>query len=96
MSIVNGLLIPTGQFCTVTFVTKNGDIRKLNGRTGVTKYNKTSKPHNGFDKYFLVYTRNGSKFFDSPKLVAKDKIIGIKAHGIRAEKNNDSIYSHNV
>jgi hypothetical protein len=97
MSIVNGLLIPTGQFCSVTFITKAGDIRKVNGRTGVNKYSKgTAKSTVNHDKFFLVYTRSGSKFFDAPRAIDKAKIISIKAHGIRAEKNKDSIYCHNV
>jgi hypothetical protein len=98
MAIVSNTLVSTGCFCTVTFLTNDGEVRTINGRTGVKKYLKgTGKRTEATNNnYFLVYTRNGSRSFDAPRNIAKNRIISIRAHGIRAEKNNNSIYAHNV
>ena len=93
MSIVNNQLVPTGRFVTVTFVTNDGTIRKLNGRTGVNKYSKNNVV-NDDSKYFLIYTRSGSRLFDAPRSVSKSTILSIKASGISAEKNPSSVYSN--
>ena len=95
---VSGFLVTTGQFCTVTFLTKTGEVRTLNGRTGVHKYTKgTGKRSNlTAQKYILLYTRNGTPKFDAPKNIARDRIIGFKAHGINAGKNYNSTYAKNV
>lgn len=95
MSKVSNMLATTGQFCTVTFITSKGEIRTINGRTGVLKYikgtGKRSVATN--NKYLLIWTRNGSARFDAPRNVNRNSIVSIKAHGIKAEKNNNSIYS---
>lgn len=96
MANINSVLVPTGKFVTVEFITKAGEYRKYNGRTGVTKYLKHGKSTVDHTKYFVLYVRSGSKLFDSVKLVARDKITGIKASGIVAKRNNDSEYTHNV
>jgi len=98
MAIVSNSLVSTGNFCTVTFLTNDGEVRTINGRTGVKKYLKGTgkRTETTNSKYFLVYTRNGSPKFDAPRNIAKNRIISIKAHGIRAEKNNNSPYAHNV
>ena len=95
---VSGLLVTTGMFCTVTFVTKSGEIRTLNGRTGVHKYTTGKGKRSALtaQKYILLYTRNGTPKFDDPKNIARDKIIGFKAHGINAGKNINSTYAKNV
>ena len=92
-NIVNGSLVPTGKFVTITFFTKSGDIRKLNGRTGVNKYSKGGKPTVDLSKFFIVYTRKGSIKFDAPRVVNKNSIISIRASGIKAEKNVESAYA---
>ena len=99
MAKISNSLVSTGNFCTVTFLTNDGEVRTINGRTGVKKYIKgtgTPRTASTNDKYFLVYTRNGSRSFDAPRNIAKNRIISIKAHGIRAEKNSNSPYAHNV
>ena len=95
MSKVSNQLASTGNFCTVTFVTSKGDIRTINGRTGVKKYVKgTGKRTAATDnKYLLIWTRDGSPAFNAPKNVARDRIVSIKAHGIKCEKNSHSSYS---
>ena len=88
----------TGQFCTVTFVKNNGEVKTINGRTGVKKYIKGtgSRSVETSNKYLLVWTRNGSRKFDAARNIAKDRIISIKAHGVKAQRNDYSDYPHNV
>ena len=91
-------LAATGQFCTVTFIKENGEIRTINGRTGVKKYIKGTgeRSKETQAKYLLVWTRNGSRRFDAPRNIARDRIISIKAHGVLAKKNNLSEYAQYV
>jgi len=98
MAIVSNSLVSTGNFCTVTFLTNDGEVRTINGRTGVKKYIKgTGKRTEATNsKYFLVYTRSGSRAFNAPRNIARNRIISIRAHGIMAEKNDNSPYAHNV
>lgn len=98
MAKISSSLVSTGQFCTVTFITNSGELRTLNGRTGVTKYikgtgNRTAQTN---DKYLLLYTRNGSNKFDAPRNISRVSIVSVKAHGIRAGKNDNSIYAKTV
>ena len=88
----------TGQFCTVEFITKSGEVRKLNGRTNVGKYIKgTGKRSDATaEKYLLIWTRKGSRKFDAARNVDKSQIVSIKAHGVTMEMNNDSIYRQTV
>lgn len=90
-------LASTGQFCTVTFVKENGEIRTINGRTGVKKYLKGGhRSAKAEALYLLIWTRNGSSKFDAPRNIARDRIVSIKAHGVLAKKNNFSEYAQYV
>ena len=98
MAKISSSLVSTGQFCTVTFLTVSGEVRTVNGRTGVTKYLKGTGKRTAQtnDKYLLLYTRNGSNKFDAPKNISRVNIISVKAHGIKAGKNSDSVYAKTV
>lgn len=98
MAKFSNQMIEGGQFCTVTFVTNSGEIRTINGRTGVKKYIKGTgeRSKETQAKYLLVWTRNGSRRFDAARNIARDRIIGIKAHGVLAKKNNFSEYAQYV
>lgn len=93
MAKISSSLVSTGQFCTAL-----GEIHTVNGRTGVKKYltgtGKRSQATN--DKYLLLYTRNGSRSFDAPRNISRVNIISVKAHGIKAGKNSDSVYARTV
>ena len=91
-------LATTGQFCTVEFITKSGEVRKINGRANVRKYIKgTGKRSDATaEKYLLIWTRKGSRKFDAARNVDKSQIVSIKAHGVTMEMNNDSIYRQTV
>lgn len=96
MSKVNSILVPSGKFVTVTFVTNKGETRKINGRTGVRKYSKGKPATVPNDKYFTIYTRNGSKAFDAIRSINKNTIVDIKAEGIAVSKNKNSVYAKAV
>lgn len=98
MSKISSFLVSGGQFCTVTFVTASGELRTVNGRTGVKKYlkNTGNRSQATNDKYLLLYTRNGSNKFDAPRNISRVNIISVKAHGIKAGKNSDSVYARTV
>lgn len=91
-------MIEGGQFCTVTFVTKSGEIRTINGRTGVKKYIKGTgdRSKETVSKYLLVWTRNGSRRFDAARNIARDRIVEFKAHGVIGKRNKFSDYPNNV
>jgi len=103
MSKISSSLVQTGQFCTVTFITNSGEIRTINGRTGVKKYQngvakyKTAEQVAQTERdYLLIYTRCGSVRFDAPRNINRLNIISVKAHGIKAQKNAASDYATNV
>lgn len=91
-------LAATGQFCTVEFITKSGEVRKINGRSNVVKYLKgTGKRSDATaEKYLLIWTRKGSPKFDAARNVDKANIVSIKAHGVTMHMNNDSPYRRTV
>ena len=91
-------LAATGQFCTVEFITKSGEVRKLNGRTNVGKYIKGTgkRSDTTAEKYLLIWTRKGSRKFDAARNVDKSQIVSIKAHGVEMQMNNDSAYRQTV
>ena len=91
-------LASTGKFCTVEFIKSDGTIRKINGRSNVQKYLKGGAERNEKTKsqYLLIWTRNGSRRFDAVQNIARDRIISIRAHGIKMHMNNASQYSQTV
>ena len=98
MAKLSSSLVQTGQFCTVTFLTNFGEIRTINGRTGVKKYHTgTGKRSAQTERdYLLIYTRCGSVRFDAPRNINRLNIISVKAHGIKAGKNPASNYATTV
>lgn len=91
-------LASTGQFCTVSFITKAGELRTINGRSNVTKYLKGTGKRTAetAEKYLLIWTRKGSRKFDAARNVDKSQIISIRAHGITMEMNHESFYRNTV
>jgi len=98
MSKVSQALVATGQFCTVTFIKNDGTVRTINGRTGVKKYVKGNgtRSQSTDNKYFLLWTREGSNKFNAPKNINRGSIVSVKAHGIAAQRNNQSVYADYV
>ena len=98
MAKIAHALAATGQFCTVEFITKSGEIRKLNGRANVSKYIKGTgkRTEATSEKYLLIWTRKDSRKFDAARNIDRSRIVSIKAHGVTMEMNNDSPYRQTV
>ena len=59
MNLVQAILKSSnGAFMTVTFKKKNGEMRTINGRSGVTKHLKGGVRTTDEAKYFLIYENN--------------------------------------
>lgn len=90
-------LIPSGKFVTVDFVTKSGELRKYNGRTGVKKYLKHATIGNAErGDYFILWVRRGGIKFDSVAMVHKRRIVKLSAGGVVLWQNKTSRYAKAV
>jgi len=63
-----------GRILTVTFVKKDGSIRKMNCRTGVTKFLKGGKRTTDPNKYIIVFDMQNNAY----RAVNKETILEIK------------------
>ena len=67
------LLNSNGKFLTVTFRKKDGTIRVMNCRLGVTKYLKGGSSTLNPDKYITVYDLQSKGY----RAISKDDILAI-------------------
>jgi len=74
-----------GKFMTVTFVKKDGSIRVLNGRLGVTKYLKGGKSTLDPNKYVTLYDVQSKGY----RAVNRDTIISVSIGGLLSFSNKD-------
>jgi hypothetical protein len=67
----------SGKFVTVTFYKKNGDIRVMNCRLGVTKHLKGGQATLDKEKFLIVYdmVKKGYRAID------KDSIVSVTMDG---------------
>lgn len=82
--------ITSGKFLTIRWVKKDGKVSTHSARFGVKKYlkNKNSVPKHDSEKYILVWCReSGGLRFNQPRLIARDKILAIKAEGYNVRVN---------
>jgi len=68
------LLNTNGKIVTVTFTKKDGSIRIMNCRLGVTKHLKGGESTLNPDKYITVYDLQSKGY----RAIAKDQILDIK------------------
>lgn len=90
------LNLEAGRFVTVEFIKADGSIRKINGRTGVSKYSNQSgivQSAASQKDYILLYTRSGSIRFDTPRHVARNRILSVRADGVEVYRNDKSAYA---
>lgn len=83
MNISNFIASSAGKFVTVTFLKKDGTIRKLNGRTGVVKHLKGGVSTVNTDKYFVLFDTVAQGY----RCVNKDTILGITCGGLTIINN---------
>ena len=77
------------KFFTVTFVKANGEIRKLNGRLGVTKHTVSGKTTDTHDDYLCVYDVDKKGYRNVNVNTIINVVCGDFAHAVLAGKNAD-------
>ena len=73
MNKVDRILNSNGKIFTVTFVKKDGTIRVLNGRLGVTKHLKGGNCTLDKDKFIIVYDLKSEGY----RAIDKDAILEV-------------------
>lgn len=73
MNKVERILNSNGKIFTVTFVKKDGSIRVLNGRLGVTKHLKGGVCTLDKDKFIIVYDLKSEGY----RSIDKDAILDV-------------------
>jgi hypothetical protein len=69
-----------GKMLTVSFIKKDGALRILNGRLGVTKYIKGSTLKKNSNDYITVYDVQNKGY----RSVSRDTIVAVRCNGIEA------------
>lgn len=87
MNISNFIASSAGKFITVTFLKKDGTIRKLNGRTGVVKHLKGGVSTVNTDKYFVLFDTVAQGY----RCVNKDTILGVTCNGLTIINNKAQV-----
>ena len=77
------------KFFTVTFVKANGEIRKLNGRLGVTKHTVSGKTTDTHDDYLCVYDVDKKGYRNVNVNTIINVVCGDFAISVLAGKNDD-------
>ena len=72
-----------GKFITVEFIKKDGSIRKLNGRTGVTKHLKGGKSTVDHSKFLVIYDTVSSGY----RCINKSTILSVSCNGLTIKNN---------
>lgn len=83
LSMSQFIALSAGKFITITFLKKDGTIRKLNGRTGVVKHLKGGVSTVNTDKYFVLFDTVAQGY----RCVNKDTILGITCGGLTIINN---------
>lgn len=85
----------SGKFLTVQFIKKNGEVRTVKARHGVKKYlRKGAVEKHDSTKYVLLWTKpEGSRIYNAPRLINRNKILCIKAEGYEVKTNINSKYA---
>jgi hypothetical protein len=83
MKISNFIAESKGKFITINFIKKDGTVRKLNGRIGVTKYLKNGTATVDLDKYLIVYDTLNAGY----RSVNKDTIVSVTIEGLTIHNN---------
>lgn len=83
LSMSQFIALSAGKFITVTFLKKDGTIRKLNGRINVTKYLKYGPYVADTGTGFCVYDVVNKGY----RTVNKDTILGVTCGGLTIINN---------
>lgn len=83
-SIIDFVQQSRGKFISVTFTKKDGTIRKLNGRLGVTKYLHGGKCTLN-DNFIILWDAKACGY----RAVNKDTILTVRSQGYIFTKGNN-------
>jgi hypothetical protein len=83
MKIADFIAKSNGKFITVAFIKKDGTVRNLNGRIGVTKHLKGGVSTVNTDKYLVVYDTLNAGY----RSVNKDTIVSVTCEGLTINNN---------
>jgi hypothetical protein len=83
MKIADFIAQSKGKFITVNFIKKDGTVRNLNGRIGVTKHLKGGVSTVNTDKYLVVYDTVAQGY----RSVNKDTIVSVTCEGLTINNN---------
>lgn len=78
------ITLESGKFVTVTWITKEGKIKRSNARSGITSTKKVK----GYDpeRHILLHGRKpGSRVFNQPLLISRKMIIDVRADGLKVQ-----------
>ena len=74
MNNIEKILASNGKIITVQFIKKDGSIRTLNGRIGVTKHLKGGECTLDKEKFIIMYDLKNNGY----RAINKDSIINVK------------------
>lgn len=83
MKIADFIAKSKGKFITVLFVKKDGTIRTLNGRIGVTKHLKGGISTVDYSKYLVVYDTINAGY----RSINRDAIVSVTCEGLTIKNN---------
>jgi hypothetical protein len=83
MKIADFIAQSKGKFITVNFIKKDGTVRNLNGRIGVTKHLKGGVSTVNTDQYLVVYDTVAQGY----RSVNKDTIVSVTCEGLTINNN---------
>lgn len=83
MKISDFIAQSKGKFITVSFIKKDGTVRSLNGRIGVTKHLKGGISTVNTDQYVVVYDTAAQGY----RSVNKDTIVSVTCEGLTINNN---------
>lgn len=84
MKITDFVAQSNGKFVTVEFIKKDGSIRKLNGRTGVTKHLKGGVSTINHDKFMVIYDTVAKGY----RCINKSTILSVSCNGLTIRNNS--------
>lgn len=83
MKISDFIAQSKGKFITVNFIKKDGTVRNLNGRIGVTKHLKGGVSTVNTDKYLVLFDMHTAGY----RCVNKDTIVSVTCEGLTINNN---------
>lgn len=82
-NIIDFITKSNGKFLTVEFIKKDGTLRTMNGRTGVTKHLKGGVSTIDHSKYLVLFDTQASGY----RCINKDTIVSVKCNGLKIQHN---------